>query len=277
MKRLTAAQAHGRSMRASGRSYRGGYTRGEINIMRESKDIRETQPPGFVESGDFKKTKPIDGEQYKYFRTIKGWQIDSVSTEKFIKEMRVGGWKVRKQKIARGKWKNAPVYRFWRRRKETKSSRNLYKSWYSGETVSKKELLEVDKILSKMDGEKREFLISDLTNKFLKGKKERKRGKPFVHKSSYGYDVLNISKKDLKKKEKLGKNERMVLRYAIKHDKNKYKGYGFDTEELREHTGIINVSRTPLNSLTRKGYLKKLKGYSNWNITEKGRKKVMEI
>lgn len=74
--------------------------------------------------------------------------------------------------------------------------KNSYKSWYSGKTVSKKELLEVDKILGKMDGEDREFLMDG----FPKSKNPRK--KPFVHKSDLGYEVLNISKKDIEKAKK---------------------------------------------------------------------------
>ncbi|KKL98385.1 hypothetical protein LCGC14_1824920 [marine sediment metagenome] len=71
-----------------------------------------------------------------------------------------------------------------------------YKSWYSGKTISKKELLETDKILGNMEGEDREFLMDG----FPKSKRPRK--KPFIHKSNLGYDVLNISKEDIKKAKK---------------------------------------------------------------------------
>jgi hypothetical protein len=74
-----------------------------------------------------------------------------------------------------------------------------FRSWYSGTPVTKRELLEVDRKLGRMKGEKREFLMDDLKKKFTKGKKKRKRSNPYTHQSKLGYKVLNISKKDINK------------------------------------------------------------------------------
>jgi len=81
------------------------------------------------------------------------------------------------------------------------------------------------------------------------------------------------------KRERVGKNEAEILKYAFKVDKRKDINLGITTDHLRWAKVLPKdkISRGPLDSLARKGFLRKTKYYANYFITAKGIKKVKEM
>lgn len=68
------------------------------------------------------------------------------------------------------------------------------KCFYCGDTVSIGEAIQSDNEFARMEGEDREFLLDSLP------KSNNPRKAPFVHKSDFGFDVLNICSKHISQK-----------------------------------------------------------------------------
>ena len=141
----------------------------------------------------------MDKKGYKKHETKKKFMLDGEMVN-FVYQGMVHGEKskqARKKGIARNnhfgrfEQEGSSFHVFIRKKKGS----SLFKSFYSGSSVTKSELLQVDKMMGKMDSEDREYLMDELP----KSKNPRK--KPFVHMSDLGYDVLNMSKYDFKKAE----------------------------------------------------------------------------